>query len=876
MALSKIWELEAGGSRQSLDAWGFTSASMKFTSQAADVLRLSASVADFGEDISADLVLDAAATLWRDDERVFSGEVGVPKQTSGGGGDTINYEILGPWSQLEAIPFAQTWQTWTRGKSAAQAPAAEVDHPRIHVGVTPAGQRALTTDLVAEVIGYASQHGANVALGGLMAGYKPRAFEMHTRSCAEVLRAIMAHHPDAVAWWDYSSPTPKFRMAKRSEVPVVLLQAGDRPVSRCDISIRHDLVPRNVICSYETIEHSASSDSGVASGVRFVVEKDSYPNDGIGKRTMFLTFPLTNEEAAIVAGEEEKELIRQGSKIGAELPRPGRGPQGKWHRQDVVTGHLPAPGENDSKARRWWIEHSPLKELEELGHIDQLDIAIPRQAAAGFTPHTLTIVEEVLPLRAPVNPNATVSAKSRTVADYPRELMKGPVPDWIPSVRSIRMQARATILLKSKTVADLPADVKAYIEEHLAPKVVTYEGTSYVLLERRVTFTATDALSKTYSRMLGVDYGDTIDEEPDGDFNDEQLAEAYTAARDAGARAVIVPGLAEALYDARSEAPVVGSWQLTEAESGGRRYIGNALAFLHPSRPEWAGLRCLVQSESYDIGSGTTSLRFGLARHLSPQRMREVMTDPVRAVQRAMNGALGSTFSDRQQGSREAGDLPQMPFGSGGLGGGGGGGLSGGGSQSGESPENPVVLPSLDDAKDQSGEGGGGDGSVRMWQVVDRSENDQAKIGLELNGATIHHRPDFVGPIEIVNVANAFSVGNGHRLYLEGTWDEGDGEWLCELKCDAEWGTDFWFEMDDEDEPDEELFRYPLANISSMPDPENPPADASSLVGSFAVYECAPDAHLTILDFYWVHPSTDRGYALEFPWPLPGAKRVAS
>ena len=872
MALSEIWELEVDGTRKSLAAWGFDAASLSFRSQTADVLQLSAPVADFGDLVDAGFVFDELAVLWRDDERFFTGRIGIAERKARGESELVSYRIWGPWADLEQLAFAQTWQSFTRGESATETPADLVDHPRFQLGVDPSGDRVSTITTLQEIISYAAAKGANVALGELtMEALYPKAFEMHSQSCAEVVRALLIWHPDVVAWWDYSTEVPTFRCTARSKAPGHLLNAGDRPVSQCNIKVRDDLVVENVIISYETVEHREDEDAGVESGVRLVVVKDSHPTEVVGRRSMFLTFALTPEEAAVAAGVEEKELKRQEASLGAALPRPTRGPEAKSHRQPVITKKLPKNGATNSYARRWWIRHTKLKGLK--GHIEQEDIALVPTTADGLTAHTLTIIEDpdAEPLPPVTNPNATRPAKSETVADYPRELMLGPVPEWIRSLREVRMEAKATIGIKATVIRNLPADAKRYLQHHFGKEFKTFAGTRYLVCDKDVEFTATNAHTNVYHRPLSVRMGEPADE---SNVTDEQIEAAYDAARSKGETSPVVDGLAEALFKARSEAPVEGSWELTELEPGAIRYLGGALAFSHETRTEWAALKCLVQEEEIDIATGKTSLTFGLPRRLSAQNLREIMFDPARALQRAIGAATGSMFRDRRQADRADGTLPSLPFGSGSLSGVGGGGYSGGGagggSGGGESDRNPVMLPMVPDPKNESGDTGK-IAAIRMWQPVDASEGETTKLGLVLNGATLKVGANFSVPLSIAGIDDAFPIGNDFRMYLDLTY--ASGNWSAVLKCDDAWDTDYFFILDGEGEPDKTRARYPIAVVkaagSGSPDPGVLVLGDS---GEFWVHPVAPESSLTMLDLYWPLPTKDGGRWMQFPWPLPGAQ----
>lgn len=75
--------------------------------------------------------------------------------------------------------------------------------------------------------------------------------------------------------------------------------------------------------------------------------------------------------------------------------------------------------------------------------------------------------------------------------------------------------------------------------------------------------------------------------------------------------------LAATLYAARSVLTYGGSVVLVEAEAGGTAAgLGTTLNLADTARPEWAAMRALVVEDETDVGSGTTTVRFGPAETL--------------------------------------------------------------------------------------------------------------------------------------------------------------------------------------------------------------------------------------------------------------------
>lgn len=83
-------------------------------------------------------------------------------------------------------------------------------------------------------------------------------------------------------------------------------------------------------------------------------------------------------------------------------------------------------------------------------------------------------------------------------------------------------------------------------------------------------------------------------------------------------------GLAEMMFNAWNAAEYQGSFTLIEEEITGPAGVGNVLNF-SDGRPEWATMNALIQSVSYDVDQGRTTLNVGPTPFLSASDLIEKM-----------------------------------------------------------------------------------------------------------------------------------------------------------------------------------------------------------------------------------------------------------
>ncbi|MBE7189917.1 MAG: hypothetical protein INR67_16635, partial [Jatrophihabitans endophyticus] len=150
------------------------------------------------------------------------------------------------------------------------------------------GAARTSGQVVADVLDYALAAGAPFQRGTILDGFAVPLDQVSDVTCAEVLRKLLRWHPDAVAWFDYSTaPVPTFHVRARGDLAAVALPFGAPTVRLGDVT-RHDaLHAPAVVIRYET--------TGADDGQAYTdVATDAAPAGATGAEfgAVVLTVPL--------------------------------------------------------------------------------------------------------------------------------------------------------------------------------------------------------------------------------------------------------------------------------------------------------------------------------------------------------------------------------------------------------------------------------------------------------------------------------------------------------------------------------------------------------------------------------------------------------
>lgn len=583
-----IWTIgEVGGPVRTLADWGVDSATFEARSQLADTLNLTFAVerAD-APDLWAydtEMVLRRSGVVW------FRGRVALTPRMLRPSAEGYRYELRNVWGDLERIYWEQPWRGGTGVGTA-------ISHPRALLGIDPlTGDRIPGREALAPIAALATAKGAplTIASGGLADGFSPMVAEAN-QTLADLIRAELASHPDAVCVASYSESVTTLTMVRRGSAAAVSIAVGGRPLSSLDVVERHDMVCDAVHLQYETsvlelfsIPATTEEPARIGSRRRTVFFRDEWPLESAKtRRTMSFALP--------------------GNARDPEVPeiRPG---EIKTHAQAIVTRPLPRDGATDLAARRWWYDHLGLKAYG----LTVEDIRLPSATTATVRAHKLTISPEYRePRPSTINPSATAVYTTTDIDQLPRELVEGQVADWMGN-KVVPVVATSTIALAGASVNALAPEDRASIMRYVTGTATVSGNPNNFIAEARVTVHATDARTKVYQTPVSVTQGVTVSEAA---LNAKNL-QTVSIARQRS----VIPGLARRLHAAHSVLHYEGTLELSEEEAGGQRFLGKVLNLTGSDRAQWATMRAQIQGESVDLGSGLTTLTYGPPKHLAVQ-----------------------------------------------------------------------------------------------------------------------------------------------------------------------------------------------------------------------------------------------------------------
>ncbi len=193
--------------------------------------------------------------LWRDGVCWFMGRVvGVPRAGSPAG-ESLAYELAGPWWYLENLVFQQNWKIPVTPTNPASSLTDE-RRSSVILNLSESGTTLTTRQQIAEVLNYAIACGAPI---GFTATQFPALNvsweEGKDMTCAEVIRRQLRWAPDACLYWDFSSSNPSLQCYRRADATAVSLAVdGTAPsVQLLELRERPDLQLPVVSLKYESV-----------------------------------------------------------------------------------------------------------------------------------------------------------------------------------------------------------------------------------------------------------------------------------------------------------------------------------------------------------------------------------------------------------------------------------------------------------------------------------------------------------------------------------------------------------------------------------------------------------------------------------------------
>lgn len=580
--LSSLWTLQAasGGPEKTLAEWGFSGASLTSTHQAPDVLTLSLPLADA---IAPDdlWTWETELILRRDGAVYYRGYVASSPRSLSPSDESASYELRSHWWLLERLTYRQNW-TGLTGSTLGPVTTGRVSLARDEAVPTAAA-------MFAELAAFCASLGVTVTIDtDDLSDQALPLIEGHNRTVAELIRDILRWFPGVTLVPIYDEDGTGYRILTPDSDETATIAIAGTPLADLQVAALPEQQVDAVQIIYETTARVASYDDGSEETIggftasnALVAATDTYPVDAtLTRRSLVLTLPHP------------------------QLP-PDPVPQ--YLRQPVVTETYPEDGASDTAAERWWLDRSGLGALG----LTTADIVLASTSTATVMAHRV-ILDPAVPAEyppSPINPESVPVWAPDVVGDVPRRLVGGSLADWM-RVKAAPLIAKVTMGVRKSAVDGLSTVNKAAFHR-MGFRSGEVSGTDAWIKDADYRFTGTDAVTKTYVKLVSVDYGDVDSEERAEEVTEESYLGAISSA--------VVPGLAERLFRELSVLRYEGTCSLTTEEVPATAYLGRRLRFTHADRPEWGTMEALIQSVSADLDSGRVSLRFGPPQHLSPQ-----------------------------------------------------------------------------------------------------------------------------------------------------------------------------------------------------------------------------------------------------------------
>lgn len=519
-----------------------------------DELTLDLAVQDYAGVVPDDLEYGELVTLkyFADDVDpgtiMFQGRVTRTPRSMNPSSERIGYTVSGPMWDMDNLPFREQRTYYKEGEPN--------DEETVWTGaVTLDGK---TGTRIGTIIDSAIAQGANMLKGTIDEGIDWFVTTHTDGTCGQAVRDYARLTPDASLIIDYSTATPTIHFRAHANLTEVTFDITDGDVAASHSIESHDGdIPAGVVVVYErtlTVNGSVSIEAVV---------------DSAGATSGFGVLPIT-----------------------VPLDGPNITTEKAW----VNTRDIPTDAAADAAAKKWWIKHSP--ELQAVAAIVTEDtlagiLHMPSTAVAALDIRTHKRSLPSIPtVPEPVNPNSSPVAQTSDVADYPRELIGGGIPDWVREpVR--RMDVTATIaVLKSSIDAIANKDVRIAMQG-IFKHCKEIDGTEYLAANFDTQINATSAENREYSHTTSFDPGETVP-----------------------------TGIAAAVYGQYTRLRHSGTLVTVSRDVAKDLAVGKVLS-LTGGRTEWATMKEIIQAVSYDVVSGTVTATYGPPEQLGPQDMIE-------------------------------------------------------------------------------------------------------------------------------------------------------------------------------------------------------------------------------------------------------------
>lgn len=284
------WTLKYKNTEKPLSKWGLSELKRQRFNQSTDKV----SITHQGAALDSPPLFDPESiiTIYKNALPWF---YGVVTNTPGLGTPTKEnhqYELAGPWWHLENLIYQQSWNEAIPIDAAVKIQTTHTG--RIILGQNSQGNPISNGVQIREILLYAINQGAPIVLGEIEVDVTFPYDETKDISCAEALQRLIRWSPDAIIWFDYTTPPyPTLHIKRRNQIPESNLYLNQNSsIKSLKIMPRHDLRSSAVVIKYEKI-NQANDQSWLS------IETDTYPEGATGRefKALVLTVELDGARA---------------------------------------------------------------------------------------------------------------------------------------------------------------------------------------------------------------------------------------------------------------------------------------------------------------------------------------------------------------------------------------------------------------------------------------------------------------------------------------------------------------------------------------------------------------------------------------------------
>lgn len=260
--------------------------------------------------------------------RKFRGHVTAPRI----GTNSVTVTAHGPWWWMQRTPLTQVQADSTGTNSERPSYVFRTGNLATHL---------------AALINRAIANGVPMARGNIAAMFAVPQITIAETDCGTALAELMRWVPDAVAWFDYSTATPRLHISRRTPMTALTLGIPASNIERMDIAPRLDLEVARVELKFVTRDATtgkpkwaAQSNGTNAAGKRQIITisgpeiSDALPKDDFESYIIRTAASLGG-----YAATSEPSLVAARAKYGATIPvYAADGQNFTWYRTRIRDG----------------------------------------------------------------------------------------------------------------------------------------------------------------------------------------------------------------------------------------------------------------------------------------------------------------------------------------------------------------------------------------------------------------------------------------------------------------------------------------------------------------------------------------------------------